>query len=454
MQKPSSRAERFSVTSWELDAETNSVTFHFDCSRFGTFAEKVSFPPLSESLVDRLDPDLAGLLDLLHIALGVSYYKCAAAETIAAPSIEASPTRLEFLKRLYTDGLAEFFFRAGLPYPPATQFTGTTLPARDLTRSKAIGSEKVARSIVAFGGGKDSFVAQAIMTKADRDTELCSVVMSAKVREAITRTSIYPVTFLERQLDPKLREVNEAGAFNGHVPITAINSLMLLIYGYLSGANDVVFANERSADEPTILLEKAQANHQYSKSSFFEKVLSEAVAENSPNAPDYYSVLRPFSEIWIAGKFAALERPFEHFTSCNKNFQIVGENAPRWCGACAKCAFTSLMLACFLDAPAMQKIFPEDFLDKERLLPVYRELCGLTENKPWDCVGTMGECQAAVYHLSRTQTWKDRLVVKTLLPDILKQKTLDALAEQWEDSLRPSERHFVPVPVMDAAHAL
>ena len=310
------------------------------------------------------------------------------------------------------------------------------------------------QALVAWGGGKDSYVADAIARRAGLTAQRCAVVMSDKVEAAIQRTSEMPVLFLRRHLDPKLRDVNAADALNGHVPITAINALMLVILGRLSGAQSVIFANERSADEPTIRQDGIVANHQYSKSSNFENIMRDAIGTADPLAPAYFSVLRPYSEIWIAEKFSALQEAFPRFTSCNQNFRITGAEPPRWCGACAKCAFTSLMLAPHLSLEQARTIFPDNFLERENLLPLYRELCGLTDSKPWDCVGTINECRATVYRLSLSSPWRATRAVRALIPQILALHDTATLETFWQDGMGVADRHFVPDTMMKAAHDL
>ncbi|GGD08108.1 hypothetical protein [Aquisalinus flavus] len=451
------RAERFALAGWQADETKPAIHFHFTCSRFGAFRETVAWPTLESALTDHIDEGLAGLIDLLHAALGVSYYKCAAAYRLALPGDLGLEAR-EMAGSLYTDGLAEFYVRAGLPWPTDLRFEFEG-KRHQPHQGGAASFPQIADALVAFGGGKDSYVAERIVEQAGISWAASSSVMSDKVANTIQGTSVTPVHFMRRTLDPKIREVNavppeEGGAFNGHVPITAINSLMLVILGRLTGARYAIFANERSADEPTMELGGLSANHQYSKSSFFEEKLRAAIHAADPGAPDYFSILRPWSEIWIARAFAGTTLPKVKFTSCNRNFQITGDDSPRWCGDCAKCAFTSLMLAPHMPRHEAEAIFPALFPDKKDLIPVYRELLGLTETKPWDCVGTIDECRATLYQISLMADWKDVAVVRALLPDVLARNTPAELQAFWDDGLREAPRHFVPEKFLEAARAL
>ncbi len=60
-----------------------------------------------------------------------------------------------------------------------------------------------------------------------------------------------------------------------------------------------------------------------------------------------YCVL--FSELAVARQFAHCARYDAYFSSCNRNFHILGERpAHRWCGQCPKCHFVFLALAPFM----------------------------------------------------------------------------------------------------------
>ncbi|MEM9988444.1 MAG: hypothetical protein AAF723_02910, partial [Pseudomonadota bacterium] len=196
------------------------------------------------------------------------------------------------------------------------------------------------------------------------------------------------------------------------------------------------------------------ANHQYSKSSAFEALMRAAIAEADPAAPTLYSVLRPFSELWIGRAFAKLKTPFSRFTSCNRNFRLAGDATKRWCGECAKCAFTSLILAPFITEGEAMQIFGKNFLNRPALQPLYQELCGLTDHKPWDCVGTITECRLALWRASQRPEWADSLAVKTLLPQVKSLHTEEELHTLWAEALTPWGAGVVPPAYMDAAKGI
>ena len=75
---------------------------------------------------------------------------------------------------------------------------------------------------------------------------------------------------MTRRLDPALFALNEAGALNGHVPITGILSMIVLACAIIHGFDAIAMSNEHSASAPNI----ADVNHQYSKSFEFEQAFS------------------------------------------------------------------------------------------------------------------------------------------------------------------------------------
>ncbi|MEM1380974.1 MAG: hypothetical protein AAGH41_10160 [Pseudomonadota bacterium] len=418
-----------------IERTGTSVRFSFACSRFGAFTETLNLE------TERAVP--SELLTLLQVALGVSSYKAGAARAVAFPPLTEAGRRMA--EALYTEGLAEFFVRSRLAYPPGTAFSGAIIPA-----ATASGKPGSGPPLVAFGGGKDSYVAGAAARAAyGEDPVYTSVIMSEAVGKVLTATAPYPPKLIRRALDPKLLALRDG--FSGHVPITAMNILVLTVFGWLQGARAILFANERSADEPTLNANGVEANHQYSKSSAFEELVRDAVSEAAPSAPPTYSVLRPFSELWIAQRFAAIAEAHGRFTSCNRNFRLAGDATQRWCGTCAKCAFTSLITAPFVSRQQAEVMFGEPMLEAPELVPFFHELCGLSEHKPWDCVGTIDECQAAVGLLTRHKDWRDTEIVRKLHSSLLRTKTAEDLQQQADEAEKPRARGALPAELYNAA---
>ena len=78
--------------------------------------------------------------------------------------------------------------------------------------------------------------------------------------------------------DRTLIDVNAAGAYNGHIPVTAINSIIGLIVADAKGLGPVVLSNERSSNVGNVEWMGQDINHQWSKSVTYETLLRDTLA--------------------------------------------------------------------------------------------------------------------------------------------------------------------------------
>jgi len=113
---------------------------------------------------------------------------------------------------------------------------------------------------------------------------------------------------------------------------------------------------------------------------------------------EYFSALRARTELWVADEFARLTQFHDSFHSCNKAFYLdPAKRLDHWCGECDKCCFIDLILAPFVPAADLRRIFGgREPLDNLELLARFHGLLGFGENaKPFECVGDVQECQVA-----------------------------------------------------------
>jgi hypothetical protein len=140
-------------------------------------------------------------------------------------------------------------------------------------------------------------------------------------------------------------------------------------------------------------------NHQYSKSAGFEAAFRGVLA----GGPDYFSWLRDRTELWVGREFAGLQAYHGSFRSCNKAFYTdPARRLDHWCGQCDKCCFIDLILAPFMPAEALRQIFIQtgEPLEDPELASKFRALLGAGA-KPFECVGEVNECRAAVLLAAR-----------------------------------------------------
>jgi hypothetical protein len=419
-------------------------------------------------------------LRLLHLIAGVSYYKAAVPPEIRIEGYAIEPATALFLSGLYENGLGEFAYRNGMSlrgrirFPaanhlPPLQGEGvgedgsaagptdnhphpTALPGVHRTASLRLASgplhllegEGEKRALVAIGGGKDSLVSIELLRAAGVAQTVAWIGGAPLIRACAERTGL-PTLNVTRQLAPELFEYNRQGALNGHIPVTAVNSAILVLAALLTGHDQVVFSNERSASYGSLIPGTGEVNHQWSKGWEFERAFAAQVRRFAPGLA-YYSLLRPLSELAVARQFAKLDRYDAHFSSCNRNFHLLGERpAARWCGVCPKCHFVFLALAPFLPKPRLMGIFGRNLLDEASLAPAFDALLEFGDHKPFECVGEGREARAAFHALSRSPSWREDALVARYAREI--EPLLPAADLALDPLLQPAGEHGIPAPL-------
>jgi hypothetical protein len=429
---------QFTSCSYEPVQGEARLVYRFDTGP--ELVERIRFPHAPWPPEASRQAAFGEALRLLHLVAGVSYYKAGLSREMDFPRQGPDQDLVEFLSELYVQGLGEFAYI-------------NQLDVRSRVRFRADGSAPSpqslmlpGRALVAMGGGKDSLVGLGLLQKAGIEVFPVCVGNSALIGETV-RAAKLPLIRIERSLAPELAAMNRAGAWNGHVPVTAINSAILLCAAVLYGFRYIVFSNERSADEATLKLpDGTPVNHQYSKSSIFEEKLRKVIASHVSPDIEYFSILRPFSELEIVRRFSTLTEFHPLYSSCNRNFHIDGSRIEgRWCLDCPKCRFAALCLAVFLTPAEIRAIMGGDLLDRDDQADGFRALCGLGRNKPFECVGEAGESRAALAALASNDQWRRHAVVRTIVPELEVVKV-----PEMEQLLRPVARHFVPHAIVKA----
>ena len=284
----------------------------------------------------------------------------------AARPARPPPAAAALLEALYSEGLAELAYTnglAGLPRPSGSRRAGRAPAPRAAyggpqTRRSAACSCRSAAARTRRWRSRSSGARAA--------SSRCSRSATRRRSRARSRSPGCRICSSRRTLDPGLPALNDAGALNGHVPITAIVSCVALLTAALHGFDAVAMANERSASAGNVSWDGVEVNHQFSKGLRAERLLSAAVAEVCGGLR-LFSVLRPASELAIARAFARMERYHGAFTSCNAIFRIdPALRAASWCCDCPKCRFVFLALAPFSEPEHLREIFGRDLLDDEQ----------------------------------------------------------------------------------------
>lgn len=437
---------RFAFVGASYDAAscTASLAYRFDDGP--DLVETIRFPN-APALPAHRQPAFAQALSLLHLIAGISYYKAAVPREIRIEGAGIDASRAALLDEVYLHGLGEFAHQNQLDLRGHIRFpaTGATPPA-------AVPAGLARRNLVPIGGGKDSLVTLEALRGLGQPIIAVQVGNSPLIQRVIADSGV-PALMIGRELSPQLFALNRAGAYNGHIPVTAINSAILVVAALLYDCDAIVFSNERSASSANLVADGFAVNHQWSKGMRFEELLRAEIARTIAPDLDYYSALRALSELAVTQRFARLDRYFDSFSSCNRNFRILGDRpTQRWCGECPKCHFVFLGLAPFLSKPKLLGIFGQNLLDRPELAQAFDGLLEVNAQlKPFECVGEGRESRAAMAELSRRAEWREDALVRRFATQIAPQ--LDAQSLELAPLLRAEGPHHVPQALAQVLHA-
>ena len=384
-------------------------------------------------------------LRLLHLIAGVSYYKAGVPEQVRIDSYTIDVATAALVETVYLNGLGEFAYRNGLNLRgrfrlpvEGEAFAAPTLGLRE-------------HALVAIGGGKDSLVSIEALRSLGIEETVTWIGGSQLIRACAERTGL-PILNIGRTLAPELFELNRQGAWNGHIPVTAVNSAIMVLAALLQGVDQVVFSNERSASYGSQIPGTGEVNHQWSKGWAFEQAFGEHLEQHVAADLHYYSLLRPLSELAVARQFAKSDFYDAHFSSCNRNFHILGERpVNRWCGVCPKCHFVFLALAPFMPKTRLVRIFGRNLLDDIEQAGGFDALLEFQDHKPFECVGEGRESRAAMATLATRPEWNEDALVKRFVHEIRPQ--LEATELQIEPLLVLEGEHRIPPAIWERLRA-
>jgi hypothetical protein len=421
------RAEVFRYTG--LEVSTDSLTGHYELDG-RRFQETVTF----EGVGELTSAPVVAVAQLWYLIAGLSYYKAGAARRIDVGSVPLGRKGRQLLLAAVHDGLGEFSFRNDLPLDDVVVEGGVEVAPH----SPRLDPNRV---LTPFGGGIDSVVTSTQLRPA-LDQALF-VVSPASGRfaplEATAAVTGLPIVRATRLLDPQITGGDDS-FFNGHVPVTAMVTLLAVVAAIASGRGGVAMSNEYSASAPNLEWRGRDINHQWSKSWDAEVLIGDAVEERVGDGFTVASFLRDRSELWVAKVFSE-EPGFHHFfRSCNRAFtQSSEQRAAEWCGECDKCVFINLILAPFLPRPTLRQIFKHEPLSDPRRAEQLRSLVGLgPEHKPFECVGDPDESAAALLRVSQLDEWSDVDFVGELARDVSTHRDFDQLLEAEGPSRVPA----------------
>jgi hypothetical protein len=364
-------------------------------------------------------------LDNLIFNLGLmeipTYWKATCSPEIVVKAGPLNNEQIKWWRNLIIKGLGQFFYENKIDWRPSTflkirtchrqnlDFSlcskFTTDPA-NLTRQGLVKFDGKLRNgyLVPFSGGRDSIVTlESLKKSADwrSKTALFLVNPNGQIKKAAKVSRVKKQIIVKRVIDKRLLELNKKGYLNGHTPFTALLSFLSVFCAALFNYKNIAFSNEKSANEGNVKYLGKIINHQWAKSSEFEKIFKDYCKKYLVKNINYFSYLRKYGELKISKMFTKYPQYFSSFSSCNASMKI-GAKQTRWCGSCPKCLFVYLTLYPFLEKKELLKIFgkaelssSKDIFNNRKLLPTMKALIGQGSIKPFECVGTKKESQMA-----------------------------------------------------------
>jgi hypothetical protein len=411
--------EKFIFTSYALNRESRTIELRYSFDDELHFTETITLA--EDAPLERADsPDVQRALFGLHLAGGASYFKAFAPKQIEIRSGALNTEQAAFWNDFYTKGLGEYFYVNKTDYHGLINFPVAADAPAELSDGELPTPQN---ALVPFGGGKDSQVTVEILRRAGVNVTLFRMQGHQFVTE-LAEVNNAPLVEVSRALDPQLFELNKQGALNGHVPITGYVTFLTMAVALLYGYDSVFFSNERSSDYGNVEYLGMQVNHQWSKSNEAELMMVNYIEKFVTRSTRYLNALRPLSELAVAKIFVQEPKYFGHVTSCNQNWlwQKLGQNPHegRWCGECDKCSFVFAILAAFLPLDTLvNDIFKKNMFDDPALLSRYRQLWGAEAFKPFQCVGTPEETQAALYLATRREEYAQTVIGQEFLQNVL-----------------------------------
>ena len=382
---------KFESQGYHLSKNGLNVEYVFNLSDRFYFRPSFSIPGKDfMTAEEHFSKDLSILLFNIGLIELISYWKLTCSPLVIIGPFALTPGQISFWKKLYFNGLAEFFYLNSIP---ADETSFMQIHAESGFQAERMKSRGLKGLIIPVGGGKDSAVTLEILGTGRKALPLIMNPRKATLETIATKGYDSNRYFeIRRTLDPLLLRMNSEGFLNGHTPFSALLAFYALLAASMTGRCDIALSNESSANEATI--EGTTINHQYSKSVAFESDFRKYVRQYISGEINYFSFLRPLNELRIAALFSGYTAYHALFRSCN-----AGSKTDSWCGHCAKCLFTFIILSPFLSPEALIKIFGKNLLDEGSdpvIKSLFDQLTGLAEEKPFDCIGTIDEVNLAL----------------------------------------------------------
>ena len=335
----------FYYNSYKITDENDciKIEFEFEITGLGKFTPKIEILKKDFKFKDINSNIVKNMVFNLGMVESISYFKSTCSPEFVIRCGKLDEYQEKWFKKLFYLGLGEFRYinKIKLDEDELVDFIskGEKLELENEEDSNQNGI------VIPIGGGKDSNVTLELLKDYKGDS-LAFCIGGKKVSKECARIAGFnenQIIEVNRIIDKNLIKLNNKGFLNGHTPFSAIVAFISYLCCYLLGKKYIALSNESSANESNI--DGENINHQYSKTIEFENDFREFAGRELKAGPEYFSLLRPISELQIAMLFSKLEKYHKIFKSCN----VGSKKEPwKWCCNCPKCLFVFTILSPFL----------------------------------------------------------------------------------------------------------
>lgn len=326
----------------------------------------------------RRDKGFMQLVQYCALMYAVYFYSLEFFDQVAVP-FSLNSQELHFFESTFTRGLAEYKYQNGIAVDRSIRIV---YDETDTSSFQPLRAARLSDALVMNGGGKDGAVGMELARKIGLDVTWFSLNKNASRERIVKASGVSKNVVLSRIVDDF---VKSHATLSGHKPMSAYVGLVGVLVAYMQRKKYVVVSNELSADAANIVIDGFEVNHQYSKSSTFEKLLQQLL-DAKGYEQKYFSIIRPLHELQVLKIFTTFPVYHRQFLSCN-----VGASQDSWCLDCSKCAFVvAAFYALHEDAATAIWGSAESLLHEKNFQRHIIELIN-PELKPFECIGTTSE---------------------------------------------------------------
>ncbi len=390
--------------SYRLKRRDLNISFCFKIEPDIVFKPRIVIKNIPDGRLEKIDKKALNNF-VFHLGMMEipSYWKTTCSPEIIIRAGALDKNQAAWWHNLIIRGMGQFFYENKIDWRTPDFLKISINPSIAAPALGTADLELKDRYLVPLAGGKDSLVTLETLREEGKSIN-CFLANPTKIIKRVARVAgIKNPIVAVRRIDPTLLDLNKQGYLNGHTPFTAVLSFLAAFCAVLFDYKNIAFSNEKSADEGNVSYLGENINHQWAKTSEFEKMFKSYSQKYLAKNIYCFSFLRKYSELQIAKIFSKYRKYFPVFSSCNANMKIQLGTKDRWCLQCPKCLFTYLILSPYLPEKQLLKIFGKNLLKDKKLLPLLKKLTGKNGIKPFECVGTYQESRSALKLLNNAR---------------------------------------------------